>query len=89
MNPRRQAVIHQQQRARRQASSTDAYAFFNMLTGPELFDCVESLTATGSSGASVLADGDAFDVQGHRVREGQVLPFAYRSREGKGVMKYE
>lgn len=43
MNPRRQAVIHQQQRARRQASNTDAYAFFNLLTSPELLDCVESL----------------------------------------------
>ena len=43
MNPRRQAVIHQQQRTRRQAANTDAYAFFNLLTGPELFDCVESL----------------------------------------------
>jgi hypothetical protein len=43
MNPRRQAVIHQQQRARREASNTDAYAFFNLLTSPELFDCVESL----------------------------------------------
>lgn len=43
MNPRRQAVIHQQQRVRREASNTDAYAFFNLLTSPELFDCVESL----------------------------------------------
>jgi len=43
MNPRRQAVIHQQQRARRHTSNTDAYAFFNLLTGPELFEHVESL----------------------------------------------
>lgn len=43
MNPRRQAVIHQQQRACRQTSNTDAYAFFNLLTSPELLDCVESL----------------------------------------------
>ncbi len=44
MNPRRQAVIHQQQqRVSRKASNTDAYAFFNLLTSPELFDCVESL----------------------------------------------
>lgn len=43
MNPRRQAVIHQQQRARRYISNTDAYAFFNLLTGPELFEHVESL----------------------------------------------
>jgi hypothetical protein len=43
MNPRPQAVIHQQQRARRHTSNTDAYAFFNLLTGPELFDPVELL----------------------------------------------
>lgn len=43
MNPRHQAAIHQQQRAQRHASSVDAYAFFNLLTAPELFDCVESL----------------------------------------------
>lgn len=43
MNPRHQAVIHQQQRTRRHASSADAYAFFNLLTCPELFDRVESL----------------------------------------------
>jgi len=46
MNPRHHAIIHQQQRARRQASNTDAYAFFNLLTSPELFDCVESLLPT-------------------------------------------
>ena len=43
MSPRRQAIIHQQQRARRYTSNTDAYAFFNLLTGPELFEHVESL----------------------------------------------
>ncbi|EPK5023507.1 TPA: IS4 family transposase [Pseudomonas aeruginosa] len=43
MNPRHQAAIHQQQRARRHASSADAYAFFNLLTGPELLDRVELL----------------------------------------------
>lgn len=43
MNPRHQAAIHQQQRARRHASDADAYAFFNLLTGPELFEQVESL----------------------------------------------
>lgn len=43
MNPRHQAVIHQQQRARRHASSTDAYAFFNLMTCPELFGRGESL----------------------------------------------
>ena len=43
MNPRRQAVIHQQHRARHLASSADAYSFFNLLTSPELFERVESL----------------------------------------------
>ena len=33
----------QQHRVRRQARNSDAYAFFNLLTGPELFDKVESL----------------------------------------------
>lgn len=43
MNPRRQASILQQRRAHHLASNADAYAFFNLLTGPELFDQVESL----------------------------------------------
>lgn len=43
MNPRRQAVIHQQHRARHLASSADAYSFFNLLTSPELVEQVESL----------------------------------------------
>jgi len=42
MDLRRLAVTHQQQRVRRQASNTDAYAFFNLLTCSELFDAVES-----------------------------------------------
>lgn len=33
----------QQQRIRTRARNSDAYAFFNLLTGPELFDKVESL----------------------------------------------
>ena len=33
----------QQQRVRAQVDDSDAYAFFNLLTGPELFDQVESL----------------------------------------------
>jgi len=33
----------QQQRVRRQIDNSDSYAFFNLLTGPELFDKVESL----------------------------------------------
>ncbi|WFS17026.1 IS4 family transposase [Pseudomonas sp. 905_Psudmo1] len=43
MNPRRQAAILQQCRTHHLASNADAYAFFNLLTGPELFDQVESL----------------------------------------------
>lgn len=33
----------QQQQIRRRANHSDAYAFFNLLTGPQLFDKVESL----------------------------------------------
>ena len=33
----------QQRRVRSHARNSDAYAFFNLLTGPELFDQVESL----------------------------------------------
>ena len=33
----------QQRRVRAQARGSDAYAFFNLLTGPELFDEVESV----------------------------------------------
>lgn len=36
-------VCAQQQRVRRRAENADAYAFFNLLTGPELFDQVEAL----------------------------------------------
>src|SRR3990172_13135175 len=39
-NPSAQA---QQQRIRKQASNSDAYSFFNLLTSPELLDEVESL----------------------------------------------
>lgn len=39
-NPRVQA---QQQRIRKHANNSDAYSFFNLLTGPELLDQVESL----------------------------------------------
>ena len=38
-NPR----VQQQQRIRRRAEQSDAYTFFNLLTGPELLDRVESL----------------------------------------------
>ena len=43
MNPSHQAALHQQQRARKHATSADACAFFNLLTKPSLFDCIESL----------------------------------------------
>ena len=39
----RNVHAQQQRRVRCQVGSSDAYAFFNLLTGPELFDKVESL----------------------------------------------
>ncbi|AXJ08020.1 hypothetical protein CFN16_01535, partial [Pseudomonas fluorescens] len=42
MDRRRQILQHQQQRFRRHASNCDAYAFFNLLTAPELLQRVES-----------------------------------------------
>ncbi len=36
-------VCAQQQRVRRRAENADSYAFFNLLTSPELLDTVESL----------------------------------------------
>lgn len=68
MNPRRQAVIHQQQRARRYTSNTDAYAFFNLLTGPE------RVVAAGSSGALVPADRDVVHVHGPGLECRPFLP---------------
>ena len=43
MHPNPRACAQQQQRIRRRADHSDAYAFFNLLTGPELLDRVESL----------------------------------------------
>ena len=43
MHPSQRACIHQQKRVRTYATTSDSYAFFNMLTGPELLDPVESL----------------------------------------------
>ena len=43
MHPTQRACIHQQHRVSAHAAHSDAYAFFNLLTGPELFDEVESL----------------------------------------------
>ena len=37
------AFAHQQRRVQRHAHNSDAYSFFNLLTGAELFDKVESL----------------------------------------------
>jgi len=39
----RNARVQQQQRVRQQVHNSDAYAFFNLLTGPELLDQVESV----------------------------------------------
>ncbi len=43
VHPSRKARAQQHRAVRAQAHNSDAYAFFNLLTGPELFDTVESL----------------------------------------------
>ena len=43
MHPKQRACLHQQQRVRRCAADSDSYAFFNLLTGPELLEPVEAL----------------------------------------------
>ncbi len=43
MHPNRHRCVHQQRRVRSHAANTDSYTFFNLLTGPELLDEVESL----------------------------------------------
>jgi DDE family transposase len=43
MHTSQRACIHQQKRVRTQATNSDAYTFFNLLTGPEFLDQVESL----------------------------------------------
>jgi len=43
MHPNQRVCLHQQQRVRRHAANSDSYAFFNLLTGPELLDPVEAL----------------------------------------------
>jgi len=43
MHPTQRACLHQQQRIRSHAASSDSYAFFNLLTGSECLDQVESL----------------------------------------------
>jgi hypothetical protein len=43
MHPNQRACLHQQQRVRRHATSSDSYAFFNLLTGPAFLAPVESL----------------------------------------------
>ena len=43
MHPIRQACVQQQRRVRRHAENSDPYAFFNLLTGPELLGEIESL----------------------------------------------
>jgi hypothetical protein len=41
MHPIQKAHVRQYQAVSAQAGSADAHAFFNLLTGPELFDAVE------------------------------------------------
>ena len=43
MYPSQRLCVQQQQRVRHRAASTDSYAFFNLLTGPQLFDRMEAL----------------------------------------------
>lgn len=43
MHPNPRVCVQQQSRVRRRAENSDAYAFFNLLTGPGLLDQVESL----------------------------------------------
>ncbi len=43
MHSNRRACAHQQRRVHRRAVNSDSYSFFNLLTGPELLDRVESL----------------------------------------------
>jgi hypothetical protein len=43
MHPTQRTCLHQQQRIRSHATSSDSYAFFNLRTGPEFLDPVESL----------------------------------------------
>jgi hypothetical protein len=43
MHPDPRAGVPQQSRVRRRADQGDAFAFFNLLTSPELLDTVESL----------------------------------------------
>jgi hypothetical protein len=43
MHPNPHAFVQQHRRVRRHARHSDAYSFFNLLTGPELFEKVESL----------------------------------------------
>ena len=43
MHPNQRARAEQQQRIVKQAQNSDAYRFFDLLTGPELLETVESL----------------------------------------------
>lgn len=43
MHPNQRVCLHQQQRVRHHAANSDAYAFFNLLTSPQLLEPVEAL----------------------------------------------
>ncbi len=43
MYPSHHATARQQQLVQRHAADTDSYAFFNLLTGPQLLDGIEAL----------------------------------------------
>ena len=44
MHPNRRRCCHQHKRIRKRASNSDSYEFFNLLTGPELLEEVESVS---------------------------------------------
>ncbi len=43
MHPNRPACVHQQRRVRHYAANSESFEFFNLLTGPDLLEQVESL----------------------------------------------
>ena len=56
-------ISAQQQSISNRVANSDPYTFFNLLTGPELLDQVESLLPPASR-KTVPTDGDVVDVFG-------------------------
>ena len=57
MHPTQRACLHQQQRVRSHAASSDSYAFFNLLTDSEFLNPVESLLPAHRERPVRLVDG--------------------------------